>query len=166
MVVKLRLSSSGIKEAQRQIKEYKREFHRRVEMFVEKLSEAGYDVAKMTFASAPYAGTNDVKVTVNSSRTKAQIVAKGKSVAFIEFGTGKSYPEHQGGQFKHGTYGKGQGNNDKGWIYKGEQGQLGIPIEGRKGVYRTFGNPPAEAMWDATLQMMIDVERIWKEVMS
>lgn len=166
MRIKVRLSPKGIKQAQRELQEYRQALNSRLQEFARRLAMEGYEVARLRFSSAAYDGDNDVTVRVESNGTKARIIASGKSVLFIEFGTGVSYPEHPSGEFAHGTYGKGKGKNPNGWAYRGEPGTGGKQIPGRDGVYRTKGNPPAEAMWGATTKMAESVERIWREVMS
>lgn len=166
MRIKVRLSQKGIKQAQRELQEYRQALNSRLQEFARRLAMEGYEVAKLRFSAAEYDGDNDVTVRVEQNGTKARIIASGKSVLFIEFGTGVAYPEHPSGEFAHGTYGKGKGKNPNGWAYRGEPGTGGKPIPGRDGVYRTKGNPPAEAMWGATTKMAESVERIWREVMS
>lgn len=166
MRIKVRLSPKGIKQAQRELQEYRQALNSRLREFARRLAMEGYEVARLRFSSAAYDGDNDVTVRVELNGTKARIIASGKSVLFIEFGTGVAYPEHPSGEFAHGTYGKGKGKNPNGWAYRGEPGTGGKPIPGRDGVYRTKGNPPAEAMWGATTKMAESVERIWREVMS
>lgn len=165
MVIRLRLSEAGIKDALRQVEDYKAELNRRVETFVGRLAAVGLNVASVKFQNAEYAGNNDVTCRVEQDGAHATILAEGQAVAFIEFGTGVAYPEHPSGEFAHGTYGKGRGANPNGWAYKGEQGTSGRPIPGKPGVYRTRGNPPAMAMWDASTEMAAKVTEIWREVM-
>lgn len=164
MTIKLKLSPAGIEQAKKELAEYKAELNRRLEIFVERLAERGLLVAQMKFYTAQYDGTNDVQVTVEQSGKKARVVASGKSVLFIEFGAGVFYPEHPSGEFQHGTYGKGKGQNFWGWAYKGEQGARGQYL--RDGVYRTKGNPPAMAMWSATEEIAAAVSDTWREVMQ
>jgi hypothetical protein len=83
---------------------------------------------------------------------------------FIEFGTGVANPElvePSGLTYIHGTYGKLKGLNPNGWIYVGEQGNAGQPIA--DGVYKTKGNPPARAMYDASKDMRAEITRIFRE---
>lgn len=166
MRIKVRLSEKGIQQARKELQAYKAAVNERMKEFSRRLAMEGYEVARIRFSAAQYDGDNDVTVRVEQDGKKARIIASGKSVLFIEFGTGVEYPEHPSGEFAHGTYGKGKGKNPNGWAYRGEPGTGGKPIPGRDGVYRTKGNPPAEAMWGATTKMVESVERIWREVMS
>lgn len=171
MRIKVRLSPAGVKQAQKELKQYRTLLNSRLKEFARRLAEEGYQVAKLRFSSAVYDGENDVSVVLEQDGTKARIVASGKSVLFIEFGTGVAYPEHPSGMYAHGTYGSKKGANPKGWVYEGEPGTGGQPVTDRKGnvkagVYRTKGNPPAEAMWSATTEMVAKIEQIWHEVMG
>lgn len=170
MKIRVRLSPKGIEDAIKEVNEYKHSLESRLESFVARLADMGYQVAKARFTSAIYDGDNDVSVQVEKTGTKAVIRASGKSVLFIEFGTGVKYPEHAKSPYLRGTYGRKQGANKKGWVYKGNPGTNGIPVTTRKGlvkpgIYRTFGNPPAEAMWGATEAISENIEKVWREVM-
>lgn len=150
----------------RQIEAYRNSIEGRLERLLERLATIGATEARIRFTRAMYAGDNDVEVTVEPvSKSCYQIVASGKAVLFIEFGTGVSNPEHpQSGEFgfSHGTYGQGKGMNPNGWVYVGEQGNAGQTL--REGVYRTRGNPPARAMYDSAKEIQGEVLRIAREV--
>lgn len=173
MKISVPLSTSGIRDAISQVKQYKAELDSRLNLFVKRLAEEGLEVAKIRFASAEYAGTNDVSVSVEQNGHNAKIIASGNAVAFIEFGTGVSHPHYPGSAaapYPHGSFGKGLGKN-KSWIYRGEQGKSGEPVLNRRGVprsgvFKTSGNPPAMAMWNATETMASRIQAIWLEVMS
>lgn len=150
-----------------QIKQYGNDIPPKVQIFLDRLSMLGAFRARMDFSTAMYAGTNDVEITVEPKNNGFEIVATGQAVLFIEFGTGIKNPEHpQSAEFgyAHGTYGKGQGANEKGWVYYGEQGNAGQPI--RDGVYRTLGNPPARAMYNSSKEMGQEIYRIAQEVFN
>lgn len=170
MRIRVKLSPDGIKEAQDALAAYKLELKDRLSVFVRILADVGLNVAAVRFSAAQYDGDNDVVVYVEQNGATARVVADGKSVAFIEFGTGVRYPSHASGKYPHGTYGRGQGSNPKGWIYRGDQGTGGIPVlrrdgSERPGIYRTFGNPPAEAMWTAAADMAAQITQAWEEAM-
>lgn len=161
----MKITVENVDKVVSQLKDYKKDLRKRVKLLLEKLSVLGAYRARIEFTNAMYAGDNDVEISVTSTRTGYKVVAKGRAVLFIEFGTGIINPEHpQSGEFgfSHGTYGKGKGANEKGWIYVGEQGNAGQPI--RDGVYRTYGNPPAKAMYYAAKDMKAEIYKIAKEV--
>lgn len=150
-----------------QIESYQKSLPKKVDMLLERLATLGAFRARIDFSNAMYAGDNDVEISVEKIEDGYQILASGKSVLFIEFGTGVINPEHpQAADFGylHGTYGKGKGANPNGWVYVGQQGNAGRPV--RDGVYRTKGNPPARAMWNASKEMRQEIEKIAKEVFA
>lgn len=166
MRIRVELSPSGVKKAQDELRQCQETLEQRLRTFSRRLAEEGLQVARIRFQNAQYAGDNDVTVTVEESGNAVRLLARGQSVAFIEFGTGVAYPEHPSGLFAHGTYGQGKGANEKGWVYKGKPGTGSTPVGGKSDVFRTKGNPPAMAMWEARLQMIAKVEQVWREVMS
>ena len=151
----------------KQLKEYRDKIKPKMEKLFERLSYLGAFRARVDFTSAMYAGDNDVEITVVPKDNGFEIVASGHAVLFIEFGTGIKNPEHPLSSefgFAHGTYGKGKGANPNGWVYYGVQGNAGRPV--RDGVYRTMGNPPARAMYNAGKEMKERVLEIAREVFN
>ena len=149
----------SINQAIKQIDEYQREFELKEQEFVRRLAEIGVSVARTGFELADYDGEKDVVVSMNQAGTQATIVASGKTVGFIEFGTGVRYPEWSGDDVdytppQHGTYGKGKGNNPRGWWF----------TSGAGASQHTYGNMPAEAMLTARDKMIEEVTRIAREV--
>lgn len=157
----------NIKKVISQLDGYKNNLQSRINLLLERLATLGALRARVDFSNAMYAGDNDVEVSVETTPTGYKIVASGCAVLFIEFGTGVINPEHpQSAEFgfSHGTYGEGKGSNEKGWIYKGVQGNAGQPV--RDGIYRTYGNPPARAMYNASKEVEQEIIRIAKEVFA
>lgn len=149
----------------KQIRAYSNQLTSKYNKALERIAVIGGGTARVKFTQAMYAGKNDVEIEVKRvSNVKYQVVASGETVLFIEFGTGVINPElvePSGLTYKHGTYGKGKGANPNGWVYVGEQGNAGKPLGGD--VYRTKGNPPARAMYDASKDMRAEIERIFRE---
>ena len=170
MKIKVRLSDAGLCDAERQIQEYKTTLNQKAKEFAKALADKGLDVAKVRFANAEYAGRNDVSCRVEQNGNTCTIVAEGKSVAFIEFGTGAHHNGYGGelppGVGAHGSYGKGQGANRR-WYYYGDPGNAGTPVkqvDGKGQLNYTDGNEPAMAMWGAVEEMASQVEATWREV--
>lgn len=170
MKIKVRLSDAGLRDAERQIQEYKTTLNKKAQEFAKELADKGLDVAKVRFANAEYAGSNDVSCRVEQNGNTCTIIAEGKSVAFIEFGTGAHHNGYGGelppGVGAHGSYGKGQGANRR-WYYYGESGNAGTPVkqvDGKGQLNYTDGNEPAMAMWGAVEEMASQVEATWREV--
>ena len=170
MKIKVRLSDAGLRDAERQIQEYKATLNKKAQEFAKALADKGLDVAKVRFANAEYAGSNNVSCHVEQNGNTCTIVAEGKSVAFIEFGTGVSHSAYGGelpaGVGEHGTYGKWNGQHKR-WYYYGESGNAGTPVkqvDGKGQLNYTSGNEPAMAMWGAVEEMASQVEATWREV--
>lgn len=172
MKIKVRLSDAGLRDAERQIQEYKTTLNKKAQEFAKALAQKGIDVATVRFANAQYAGDNDVTVEHDPVQTPNgfAIVSHGKAVAFIEFGTGAHHNGYGGelppGVGAHGSYGKGQGANRR-WYYYGESGNAGTPVkqvDGKGQLNYTDGNEPAMAMWGAVEEMASQVEATWREV--
>ena len=172
MKIKVRLSDAGLRDAERQIQEYKTTLNKKAQEFAKALAQKGIYVATVRFANAQYAGDNDVTVEHDPVKTPNgfAIVAHGKAVAFIEFGTGAHHNGYGGelppGVGAHGSYGKGQGANRR-WYYYGESGNAGTPVkqvDGKGQLNYTDGNEPAMAMWGAVEEMASQVEATWREV--
>lgn len=170
MKIKVRLSDAGLRDAERQIQEYKATLNKKARAFAFRLSWFGLEVAKVRFANAEYAGSNDVKCHINQKDKTCTIIAEGKAVTFIEFGTGAHHNGYGGelppGVGAHGSYGKGQGANRR-WYYYGESGNAGTPVkqvDGKGQLNYTDGNEPAMAMWGAVEEIASQVEATWREV--
>lgn len=170
MKIKVRLSDAGLRDAERQIQEYKTTLNKKAQEFAKALADKGLDVAKVRFANAEYAGSNDVSCHVEQNGAACSIIAEGKSVAFIEFGTGVMHSAYGGelpnGVGEHGTYGKENGKHKR-WYYYGESGNAGTPVkqvDGKGQLNYTDGNDAAMAMWGAVEEMASQVEATWREV--
>ena len=174
MKIKVRLSDAGLRDAERQIQEYKTTLNQKAQEFAKALAQKGIDVATVRFANAQYAGDNDVTVEHDPVQTPNgfAIVAHGKAVAFIEFGTGVMHSAYGGelpdGVGEHGTYGKENGKHKR-WYYYGDPGNAGTYVDtvpGKGQLNYTDGNEPAMAMWGAVEEMASQVEATWREVWS
>ena len=170
MKIKVRLSDAGLRDAERQIQEYKATLNKKAQEFAKALADKGLDVAKVRFSNAEYAGSNDVSCHVEQNGTACSIIAEGKSVAFIEFGTGVMHSAYGGelpnGVGEHGTYGKENGKHKR-WYYYGDPGNAGTYVDtvpGKGQLNYTDGNEPAMAMWGAVEEMASQVEATWREV--
>ena len=151
---------ASINEAVRRLQQYEKEFVVKEREFVRRLMEIGVSVAELGFSMADYDGTNDVLIAQTQNGSRAAIIAYGKTVGFIEFGTGVKFKEYDSSSTEftppaHGTYGKGRGKNPKGWFFKEYDGGV---------ARRTYGNPPAEAMLTARDVMAQRVAQIAREV--
>ena len=141
------------------IQKYRDDIEDKEKKFVERLAEIGVQVAGDGYSVADSDGINDVKVSVKLDGSSAAIIAEGKTVGFIEFGTGVRYREYNSAGLEytppaHGTYGKGRGKNPKGWFFSNSPGSA----------QHTYGNPPAEVMLTTRDEIISQIVRVAREV--
>ena len=144
-----------------QVNQYKKDFEAKLEEFTRRLAEIGVAVAEMDYAtSVDDYESSGITVSLQENGNGYSVLAKGKIVGFLEFGTGIRNREwdNTGMEYTppaHGTYGKGQGKNPWGWWF--------YPNEGAEAKH-TYGDPPVEAMRWARDRMIENVARIAREV--
>ena len=113
---------NGINKAMQDLLDYTTVIEQKMKKLLVRLMNEGYDIASAGFTKALYSGHNDVYVLPAFwSGDKLMLVANGKAVAFIEFGTGTYYPDYPAdakpeGVLNHGEYGKHMGA-DPPWVY-------------------------------------------------
>ena len=144
----------------KRLKSYAQSLEEKNNLLLQRLTEYGGFVASVRFSNAIYNGDNDVAVTVEEDNGIYRIIANGKAVAFIEFGSGAkyggTYPKNNvaGISTEAGSwstvYGKGHYADKNGWWYGHGQ--------------HSFGNPPAMALYDASKEMRMRLLEIAKEV--
>lgn len=172
--IKYTLDEKSIDNAIKELEEYKVWVQKKTEELTRRLAEAGAEFARINFSRAMYSGVNDVTVSVVPIAQGHKIIAQGKAVCFIEFGTGV---KHNGavGTSTHpkgaelgmliGKYGQGRGEN-KYWYYKGEPGNAGTASKKHPGLTRTEGIPAQMPMYHAEVSIIGRVAQIAKEVFS
>ena len=146
---------ASVSRAQRRLDEYFADLIEKANTVCERLAAIGAVRASLDFSRAIYNGTNDVAVTVEPIDNGYAIHATGNAVLFIEFGSGASYgyghPEPEG--YGPGTYpGKGHWDDPNGWWYGNHE--------------HSYGNPPAQAMYNAKRDIQAEVQRIADEVFN
>ena len=154
------LSSKSLGQAIKELKAYRDSIETRKEELLKELADIGLNEAQVRFTTAMYDGVNDSEVTLETIENGFRIVAEGKAVAFIEFGTGvyhnptEPYPKPRPeGIVGIGEYGKGYGKRQA-WGFKNESGELVI----------THGNPAAMPMWHASEEMRNSILTIARRV--
>lgn len=146
---------ASVSRAQRRLDEYFADLIEKANTVCERLASMGAVRASLDFSRAIYNGTNDVSVSVEPIENGYAIHARGNAVLFIEFGSGASYgyghPEPEG--YGPGTYpGKGHWDDPNGWWYGNHE--------------HSYGNPPAQAMYNAKRDIQAEVQRIADEVFN
>lgn len=170
--VKVPLSQRGIDTLLREIESYTVWLKERSQVLLDRLSQAGFEVASARFAKAAYDGTNDASVSMETrSEGVRAVVAVGASVLFIEFGTGVTYPDNhpQAAELgmKRGEYGKGHGKQSS-WGYYGDPGTNGVVKMKKDGstVVITHGNPANMPMYETVKELEAMLPELVKEVFS
>jgi hypothetical protein len=150
----------SIDNAEKIVRRYRKDFEKKLEEFTRRLAEIGVRVAGDIYSVSDIDGEHDVSVYLQKIDSGYSVIAEGRTVGFLEFGTGIKNPEWHGDGLdytppKHGTYGKGQGKNPWGWWFKSQD--YGV-------VMHTYGNQPAEGMLTARNQMIEQAVQIAREV--
>ena len=170
--VKVPLSQRGIDTLLREIERYTVWLKERSQVLLDRLAQAGYEVASARFAKAAYDGTNDTSFSMETrSEGVRAVVAVGASVLFIEFGTGVTYPDNhpQAAELgmKRGEYGQGHGKQSS-WGYYGDPGTNGVVKTKKDGstVVITHGNPANMPMYETVKELEAMLPDLVKEVFS
>ena len=170
--VKVSLSQRGIDTLLREIESYTVWLKERSQVLLDRLAQAGFEVASARFAKAAYDGTNDASVSMETrSEGVRAVVAVGASVLFVEFGTGVTYPDNhpQAAELgmKRGEYGKGHGKQSS-WGYYGDPGTNGVVKMKKDGstVVITHGNPANMPMYETVKELEAMLPDLVKEVFS
>lgn len=170
--VKVPLSQRGIDTLLREIEGYTVWLKERSQVLLDRLAQAGFEVASARFAKAAYDGTNDASVSLETrSEGVRAVVAVGASVLFIEFGTGVTYPDNhpQAAELgmKRGEYGQGHGKQSS-WGYYGDPGTNGVVKMKKDGstVVITHGNPANMPMYETVKELEAMLPDLVKEVFS
>lgn len=170
--VKVPLSQRGIDTLFREIESYTVWLKERSQVLLDRLAQAGFEVASARFAKAAYDGTNDASVSLETrSEGVRAVVAVGASVLFIEFGTGVTYPDNhpQAAELgmKRGEYGQGHGKQSS-WGYYGDPGTNGVVKMKKDGstVVITHGNPANMPMYETVKELEAMLPNLVKEVFS
>ena len=170
--VKVPLSQRGINTLLREIESYTVWLKERSQVLLDRLAQAGFEVASARFAKDAYDGTNDASVSMETrSEGVRAVVAVGASVLFIEFGTGVTYPDNhpQAAELgmKRGEYGQGHGKQSS-WGYYGDPGTNGVVKTKKDGstVVITHGNPANMPMYETVKELEAMLPELVKEVFS
>ena len=162
------INVNNLDEGIRELEAFKESFNENVTEYVDRMTEIGVDKAQEEFSRAIYDGTKDVVVSANVNKNEGTITATGKSVLFIEFGTGIHYggghPEAGKLGYAPGSYGP-KGLKDK-WVYYGEGGTNGkyLRSSDKGDVYMTHGNPANKCMYNARKEIEEQAYKVAREV--
>lgn len=152
--------TKSIDAAYKMVKQYKKDFVAKEREFVRRLAEIGVQMAGNIYSVADIDGEHDFSVYLQKNDNGYSVIAAGRTIGFLEFGTGIRNPEWHGTGLEytpppHGSYGKGHGKQPWGWWFKSQE--YGVAMH-------TYGNPPAEGMLTARDTMVERVTQIAREV--
>lgn len=150
----------SIARAERLIRQYEKDFVVKVDEFCRRLAEIGVQLAGDIYSISDIDGENEFSVYLQKNSDGYSVIAEGKTIGFLEFGTGIRNPEWHGEGVDytpppHGSYGMGHGKQPYGWWFKSQE--YGVTMH-------TYGNPPAEGMLTARNTMIERVTAIAREV--
>lgn len=166
--MKLSIKVEGIPALRAKLKEIESETERKKDLFLSRLADVGLGTAKVYFNVLLDEWTEgravthdpDIQVRVEQDRNGYAVVAEGREVAFVEFGAGVFYNgaeaylgERPAGVDPIGEYGNKQGRKMV-WGWKDPDGTKHL----------SRGNPPANAMYFAEIDIKRQLEQIAKEV--
>lgn len=163
------LSVRGIKKLISDLEDYKKSLDDKVEMFAQRLAERGVEVAKTNVAKLGAVFTGDLINSIHSQSGGTDngysvfyVVAGTKHCAFVEFGTGQMgeeapypYPLPEGVSWNY---------NSGSTIFEISPGQYGWFYNRDGQWYFTQGMPSRPFMYETSIELMQEVERIAKEV--
>ena len=152
--VEVDLSLKGLRQLRDSLQDYQKWIWRKTDELERRLAEMGATKAEINFAAAYYDGDEDHVITVEVVDGGYSVKASGRTVLFVEFGTGLigyGHPELHG--MGPGTYpGEGHWNDPNGWWYAHGQ--------------HSHGNPPNMPMYNTVKELEMELERVVKEVFA
>ena len=149
------------------IEQYKKDFKEKEQTFLRRLAEIGVIVAEVGYTNGTdYRESSEITVSLEETPNGYAVVAAGRPVGFLEFGTGRPDRNREWKDTNNvsgkpytppprGSYGKKQGLNTHGWWF--------YPYPGASAEH-TYGEVPAEAMLTARDYMVEQVIAIAREV--
>ena len=163
------LSKSGIKELNKALIKHGKELDKKCDELCKRLAQMGAVKASLNFSNVIYTGDEDHTIrVVHKEHNCYAVEARGKTVLFVEFGTGIRYgyghPEPH--EYGAGTYpGKGHWDDPKGWyLPKNKQGKSSGKRQTADKSVHTYGNPPNMPMYRSMKDVERELERVVSEV--
>ena len=155
-VIEVDLTAGGLRELDGEFAACQKLILKRgADKVAKRLAEMGAQKAELYFSHAIYDGKEDHIITVeNPAPGHYKVVAKGKTVLFVEFGTGiigEGHPEPHGltpGSYSD-TIGKGHWKDPDGWYYAHGQ--------------KSHGNPYNKPMYTTVKELEEELERVVQE---
>lgn len=164
--IKVELSTRSIEQAKKRLKEYQRDVTRKCASARRRMAIDGVEMLTNNLHHASYDGEQDFNVSMELfDKNRTRITASGKSVIFMEFGTGIRYMSLGTHPLNH-LFGTGQGTHSmkgkwdspNGWVYVGNPGKNGRVVRINKEgtpVVRTLGNPAYMPVYKTALMLRL-----------
>lgn len=160
--ITIELSEESIEKAIAEIEAYKAELTHKVNIFLSRLIESGYEVANATIMAVPEEEKGSTHVTVvPTSDNGFSLVMDGDKFLFVEFGAGIAFSQPQNpmaGEFDMGlgTYpGQTHAYQEEGWWYTDQETN-----ESK----HSRGNAPYMPMYKADVEILRKINTIAREV--
>lgn len=149
----LDLDVAALDELVKRLEGFRKNFDAQIELYVNRLMQAGYQIANVRLADAKVTARSDIRnddtqlhVTIAErigDTYLATLTLDGKRALFIEFGAGATlgYGHPKPGKYGPGTYNPDSPNwsNPGGWWYTNDQGES----------RHTYGNKPYAPIYGA-----------------
>lgn len=163
--ITIRMSSASIQQAIKELGSYKKFIEERTQLLVQRLAEAGFDIALRNLSDIYYSGDLINSLNLDVDKNYACIHVDNEHAVFVEFGTG---PVGAGAQHPDNKLGY-QYNVGKtiGWYQVGGSFQYGwFYYDDYAGKVRfTSGMESRPFMWGAAQEMRLhQLEKIAREV--
>lgn len=166
MKVKFKLSVGSVENARKQIQDFKKNLLTKTEVFLDRLSQIGIEVIQTNVALSTGADDKNVDITTDISRdgatTKMTMHISGKSLLFIEYGSGIRFNQGNIHPWAHehgygvGTYpGQTHALDPNGWYYR-EGGVL----------HHSYGTEATMPVYKAYMEMIKRADEVAKEVFN
>lgn len=173
--LKVKLTTSSIQRAIKEIEEYKKSLETKTRVFVGRLAEMGLEVARARINESPLGSLVSIDVSYSNLKNgcKAILLATGQdiysameeghvnSLLLIEFGAGIAVNpspnpliEKFGFPYGVGTYGKGHGSDPSGWWYMDYDGKW----------HHTLGTKATMPMFAAYDRIINNIQKVAEEV--
>lgn len=169
--IKADLSVAGLKQLQNELEKYKNDIVYKTQIFAEKLSERGVEIARVKISTYDAIFTGELIQSIHNEYKESEkygatfiVVTDSEHAAFVEFGTGQygidvpyPYPLPQGVTWDYAVGKTIKKNSVTGryfWFYPGRDGKW----------HYTEGMPARPFMFETSMELMQVVTQVAREV--
>ena len=158
------LTPKSIDRAVKYIRVYEKEFKAKCKELCSRLADIGVTKVSFGYAGATYQGKRDIRVRTIVRGYKYTLQVKGVAAVVIEFGAGVTqgygHPLANELGVGPGTFpdAKGHWDNPDGWFIPKDK------VESGDWQRKTYGNPPAQVMYNTAKELAEEIENIAREV--